>query len=138
MDVAVPSPPANDLIENATLINGLPFSATQDSLDARKASPTDPSSACVGGAVPTVWYSFTTPVDGLIEARTSGGFSTYLTVYEGQPESLSQVGCTFGGGFVTVPVASGKTYYLSVSVLLHDSVHSRHTCAPHRPHSRAT
>jgi hypothetical protein len=120
LEVTVPSPPANDLIENATPITTLPFSATQDSNDATR-SPTDPASACVGGTVPTVWFSFTAPVDGLIEARTTGGFSTYLTAYDGQRESLSHVGCTFGGGSVTVPVASGKTYYLSVSALLHDT-----------------
>ncbi len=120
LDVTVPAPPANDLIENATPITTLPFTATQDSADATSSS-TDPSSACIGGVLPTVWYSFTTTTDGLIEAGTTGGFSTFLTIYEGQPGSLSQVTCTFGAQSVTVPVTKGTTYYLSVVPLQHDT-----------------
>ena len=57
IDVTTPNPPPNDLIENATPISALPFTASQDSVDATR-SPSDPFSTCIGGAVPTVWYSF--------------------------------------------------------------------------------
>ena len=45
---AMAVPPSNDLIENATPITSLPFTATQDSTDAT-VSPTDPPPACNQG-----------------------------------------------------------------------------------------
>ena len=109
------APPANDLIENATPIDSLPFTATQDSTDAT-VSPTDPPPACGHGASTySLWYSYTASTDGFIKSATSSPttFATpNSTIYQGPPDSLTQVGC---GGQI-VPVTAGTTYYLRLSV----------------------
>ena len=113
-DVTMATPPPNDLIENATPITTLPFNATQSSIDTT-ASPGDPSSPCTGTA-PTVWYSYTATFDGLIGARITGGFFTGgLTIYQGAPGSLTQIGCGFPGGLVSTPVVKDASYYVAVA-----------------------
>ena len=57
LNVQVAVPPANDLIENATVIHTLPFSATQSTQDA-SASPSDPPASCLGGTFGTVWFRY--------------------------------------------------------------------------------
>src|SRR5215218_4121802 len=92
LDVTVPTPPANDLIDNATPIPALPFTATQDSTDATL-SPTDPPSPCGFSSTPTptLWYSYTAPTDGLIKIGTSSTIplgAPAVTLYRGSPGSL--------------------------------------------------
>ena len=53
-------PPANDLIENATVIDVLPFSATQSTQDATQ-SASDPPASCIGGTFGTVWFRYDAP-----------------------------------------------------------------------------
>ena len=120
LNVTVPNPPANDLIENATPITALPFSATQDSLDARVARPTRPLRASKVRFRPSGTRSLRAPTR-YWKRRISGGFSTYLTFYQGSPESLTHVTCTSGGRPVTVPVTKGATYYVAVVALLADT-----------------
>jgi hypothetical protein len=120
IDVGEAHPPANDLIEHATIIDQLPFHTTQDSADATR-SASDPPSACIGGDVPTLWYTFTASGDGLVQAVTSGGFTTFLTLYAGQPDALTPVGCTFGGAARSFDVTKGSTYYVAVTALQRDA-----------------
>ena len=60
--VASASPPANDLIENATVISTLPYSTTQPSAESTH-SADDPSATCVFGAPPNVWYRYDAPAN---------------------------------------------------------------------------
>jgi hypothetical protein len=102
-------PPANDLIENATLITSFPFTDTATSPDATR-SPDDPFS-CVNGT--TLWYRYDAPADGVLKI-TSSNFSTAV-VYEGTPGSLTELQC---GSSQPFPVSAGSTYYIMVSASL--------------------
>ena len=63
----VATPPANDLIENATPIASLPFSATQSTQDAMH-STSDPAASCFGAAA-TVWYRYDAPATQLLRSH---------------------------------------------------------------------
>src|SRR5262249_45069558 len=98
-------PPANDLIENATAITALPFSATQSTQDASQ-SPSDPPATCVGGTYGTVWFRYNAPANQLLRASSSGAT---LVVYQGSPGSLTQVACA--PGQQPLALTGGQTYY---------------------------
>jgi hypothetical protein len=115
-DLRTATPPANDLREEAVPIGPLPFSAAQPTLDATH-SPSDPPSACIGGDVPTVWYSLNAPGDGLIRSTVSGFFSTYVSIYRDDSGTLQQVGCSFGGSPLVTRVTAGAGYFLAVTDL---------------------
>ena len=54
---AMAAPPSNDLIENATVIDPLPFSATVSTAEATR-SAADPVTSCGGSPNGTVWYRY--------------------------------------------------------------------------------
>jgi probable HAF family extracellular repeat protein len=110
LEVSVPNPPANDLIENATPIPQLPFSVIENATDATP-SPTDPRTSChLGPGESTVWYGpYTAPADGLIKLRGLPG----VVLFEGAPGALTEIGCTSGGRSPIVPVTSGAHYYVA-------------------------
>ena len=123
LDVTVPTPPTNDLIENATEITTLPFTATQDSTDGTPSS-TDPPSSCRSSSTYTLWYSYTAPADNLIKIRTSSTIpfaAPTVTLYRGSPGSLTQVGCS-GGSAQIIPVTANTSYYLMVSGCCFDTI----------------
>ena len=113
-------PASNDEITNATPVGPLPFSATQDSLNATR-NPSDPTPSCSTSINNyTVWYSYTPSADGLIQVTTSGGdfFPPTPTAYSGPanatPNSpLTEVGCST---FLPLQVnaTAGTTYYFMV------------------------
>jgi len=116
LNLQVATPPANDLIANATPIASLPFSQVQTTLDATR-SASDPAASCVGFPQATVWYRYDAPADALLRITSSsvGGVSGALpATYVGTPDSLSQVGC---GTYELVPVEAGSSYY----IVLHSS-----------------
>jgi len=114
--VASASPPANDLIENATVISTLPYSTTQPSAESTH-SADDPSATCVFGAPPNVWYRYDAPANALLRVSASGGqFGATLVTYAGSPGSLTQVAC--GGSPAIpalVPVSAGSSYYFMIA-----------------------
>ena len=87
LSLQVATPPANDLIENATPITSLPFTNPQTMADATR-SGTDPSASCLA-ALPTVWYRYEAPADACFGVTTTGGFGSTV-VYEGSPGDLSE------------------------------------------------
>jgi hypothetical protein len=105
----VATPPANDLIENATLIGSLPFNAAQNTTDATP-SATDPPASCFSGPRATVWLRYQAPSDELLRVAIGGGFGSFAS-YEGAPGALTEVGC---GPTQLVPVTAGATYYFLV------------------------
>jgi hypothetical protein len=109
--VQVATPPANDLIGNATVIGSLPFSATQSTQDATS-SATDPTSSCGGTSAANVWYRYDAPADGVLRTSASGtGIGVSLAVFQGSPGSLTQVVCS------TQPFAvqAGHSYYFMLT-----------------------
>src|SRR5262249_57011526 len=76
--------PANDLVENATVIGALPFSATQGVQDATK-SVSDPSVTCTIVIAGTMWFRYDAPASGLVRvsATASGSPGVTLFMYQG-------------------------------------------------------
>ena len=111
LSVQVATPPANDLIENATPIAALPFSTLQSTHDATH-SATDPSAACIG-SLPTVWFRYDAPSSAPLRVTpfVAGG-SFYVAVFDGVPDASSAVTCLSGP--TVVPVTAGHTYYMAV------------------------
>src|SRR4029079_6102065 len=101
--------PANDSIENATVIGSLPYNTVQTMTDATR-SGSDPSATCVGAAA-TVWYRYDAPVDALLRVSATSQIGASLVIYAGSPGSLTQVAC----GARLVPVTAGSSYYFMVA-----------------------
>ncbi len=82
--------PANDDVDDATVIAALPYTNSQDTTEAT-ADPDDPE--CVGDDH-SVWYSFTPTDDLEVLADTLGSdYDTTLSVYTGPVDALVQVAC---------------------------------------------
>lgn len=113
---ALADPPANDDIDNATLIVGLPFF---DAIDTSEATTADDDPDCVGQG-PTVWYAFTPIEDIRIEANTfDSNYDTTLAVYVDTPEGLVELACNddAGGTFqsrVRFDALAEETYFFMV------------------------
>ena len=90
LSLQVATPPANDLIDNATPITGLPFTVAESTQDATR-SPADPSASCLG-ATTTVWFRYDVPATQLLRLTpTPAFFSGGVVVYRGMPGSLTQI-----------------------------------------------
>jgi putative Ig domain-containing protein len=114
---AVPPPPANDELEGATHVSGVPFTLTEDTVGATVA-PDDPF--CSGRSA-TVWFAFTAPASMRYEADTFGsGYDTTLSVYTGSRGFLWQLGCNDNAdgtlqSRVRFNATAGQTYYIMAS-----------------------
>jgi PKD repeat protein len=87
-DSPPPTPLQNDDFDNATVIDGLPFTDAQDTSTATWASD-DPDSCSSNGSV---WYTYTPTSDIYVDADTIGsGFDTVLSAYTGTRGSLEMV-----------------------------------------------
>jgi hypothetical protein len=105
-------PPDNDAFGSATVLAGLPFSASLSTVEATTAAD-DPS--CEGNAA-SVWYAYTPPVSAWLTASTLGSdYDTTLSAYTGSPGALSSVACNNDAGGlqsqVTFLANAGVTYY---------------------------
>lgn len=108
-------PPANDDIDNATVISGLPF---DDAIDTTEAT-TDPDDPDCAGQGPTVWYSFTPTEDTRIEANTFGSdYDTTLSAYMVSDSELIQIACnddcTSLQSVVQLDVFAGETVFFMI------------------------
>ncbi len=112
-------PPPNDDIENASPIDGVPF---HDELDTTLATsdPNDPPVSC-GAPSPasqsnSVWYRFDATEAFPMRMWGSSTFEAALVVWEGEPGSLTEMGC------IVIPIGDleimsmhlepGKTYWI--------------------------
>jgi hypothetical protein len=114
--------PANDAFTSATDIplDGLPYTATQDSLNAtaNTGGLPDPASVCGGASGFTVWYRLVTGGTGLTVTATTGGgdfFPPEVSVYRSTGDGLVPVGCGTAFGAPSVQLAAGGTYYFMLS-----------------------
>ncbi|HXV32851.1 MAG TPA: hypothetical protein VD769_02485 [Gaiellaceae bacterium] len=107
-------PPANDAFSAAEPVAGLPFAASQGTLEATTA-PDDP--LCSGNAA-SVWYAYTPAVTVWLTADTFGSdYDTTLSAHTGTQGALAQVACNGNaeGGLqsqITFLAQGGTTYYL--------------------------
>ncbi len=116
------SGPANDDFNNAIVINGTPFSHSEDTTYATTAGD-DPSYVCgsrsQGSA--SVWYSYTPSSNGQLDANTIGSnYDTMLAMWTGSRGSLNSVACDDDSGgsqtsALSANLTGGMTYYFEVA-----------------------
>jgi subtilisin family serine protease len=128
--------PANDLIENAEVVNvlTLPYNDVESNIRYSTISVGEPSPTCrFSGAAPgsnSIWYIITpsSPVSLTVDtvgSNLGSGTSndTILTIYTGVPGSLTQVACNddinasnnFLSRISDFTMAQGTTYYVRAS-----------------------
>jgi PKD repeat protein len=109
---AIATPPENDNIGSAVVIDSLPYQAVQDTSEASWSDGSDPS--CLGGV--TVWYTFTPTSEIGLDINTFGSdYNTTLGVFWGDPSNplMSSFGCT-DDGQVTFSAPAGLKLYIGV------------------------
>lgn len=109
-DVVGHHPPANDDIDDATVIPTLPFT---DSVDTRGAT-TAPGEPPFCNNTNSVWYAITPTVSQLLVLDTNGSsYGTQIGVFTGAPDTLELVTC--GGNLgVSFSATAGVTYYIQI------------------------
>lgn len=113
-------PPPNDDFNNATVIQSIPFTTSED-VSVATTAPDDPLSCF--GANQTVWFAFTPPTNIRLEANTFGSnYDTILSVYTGTRGALTLIACNDDSNNtvqsrVRFDAVAGTTYYFMVSSL---------------------
>jgi PKD repeat protein len=107
--------PGNDAFANATVIDTVPFSTTEDTSEATS-DPTDPSGCSNNGSV---WFAYTPSSGTTVVADTFGSsYDTVLSAWTGTPGALDLLACNddFNGlqSRITFPATGGTTYYFMV------------------------
>lgn len=106
----------NDLFQNATLVNKVPFTAIQPvhtrSVTADSSDPTD----CYPPNQ-TLWYRFVPPADGYYQITSYGtSYNTVLAIYQGVPGNFVRYGCAGAGfdpgAYVSLDMKKGQSYYI--------------------------
>lgn len=122
-------PPANDEIDNATVITDetsdtFHFTTSGNTLEATSAND-DPGLPCSASGAPagsaSVWYKFTPPVGGIVTVDTRGtDYDTILGIWSGARGALQNVACNDDTSIedftsqVTAELTNGTTYYIEV------------------------
>src|SRR6266545_2991365 len=107
--------PTNDDFANATVINSVPFSITEDTSQATF-DPSDPSGCSSNGSV---WFAYTPSSNVQIDADTFGSsYDTVLSAWTGTQGALSLIACNddFSGlqSKISFQATGGTTYYFMV------------------------
>ena len=109
------APPANDSIRSATVIDALPFTASQDTLTATSNTDgvPDPAPICSSGTGFTVWYRFATAASAVTisaNADSPDGFPPLIDIYRRDSTGgLTPVGCATNGA---VHLRAHGTYFV--------------------------
>lgn len=116
------APPANDNFADATVVPGLPFTDTENTVEATR-EVNEPRPICLESNTNnnTVWYSFTPDADVDVQVDTVGSdYDTTLTVYTGSFPSLTEIACNDDFAFpdrrssLTFSAVAGETYFIMV------------------------
>jgi hypothetical protein len=109
-DIAGYHPPANDNIDNATVIPGVPFT---HSVSTRGATTTSGEPGVCGNAH-SVWYAITPTASQLIILDTNGSsYGTQIGVFTSAPDTLTLITC--GGNLgVSFTATARVTYYIQI------------------------
>ena len=119
------SPPSNDDFNTPILINGLPYTNTQDTAPATTASD-DPIFPCSKNHVQgsrSVWYSFIPSEDGTLNATTeTSSYDTILALWKGVRGNLVNVACNDDAPVglqsqISAVVQAGVPYFLEIADL---------------------
>jgi hypothetical protein len=105
-----PQVPPNDDVDDAIVIDSLPFVVQSDAPIAFGAAD-DPTPSCGPDVTETVWYAYTAPDDKILRLRTDRA-GTALSVFTGERGSLTQITCHAQGAPVDVEMMAGTTYYI--------------------------
>jgi len=110
----IPLPP-NDNFADATIIESLPFSDSQE-ITAATLEPGEKRSSCSWWGSPTsIWYVYTPAASGLLKGEINTPYYHYWAVWTGSDLSnLNEVRCnsdSYSESF-SVPIQAGTTYYL--------------------------
>ena len=116
--------PANDAIENAKVIDSLPFLDESNTLRATTA-PSDSvgsGEACWGDLAKSVWYRFKVPAGGSYTFQTIGsGYNTVMAAFTGSPGRLRRLACNDNlsdsdraSRILASNVSPGTTIYLMI------------------------
>jgi hypothetical protein len=103
---------ANDDWDNATIVTGVPYRATENTTDATTAADEDSF-----WFKKTVWFSFTPTDDRVVAIHTGGSdYATDLFVYSGPRESRTNVDCYYiPSGGQQCALQAGDSYHIMVS-----------------------
>lgn len=115
-----PPPPANDDLDQATVVGALPFN---DTLDTRGATvtPADDNVPCARFGTcfaprsrGTVWYTYTPAEDTRVTVDAAGSdFAPLLAAFSGARGALVFLGC--GGSGLSFTAYAGQNYYLMIA-----------------------
>ena len=116
------APPANDDCTGAIEVTTSEDANCSNTVSGTTESATTNSANGCSTTGRDVWYSFTAAEDGsytitVDETFDSGFTSTYVSAYEGECGSLTQVGSStscFNTGDIIVSTVAGETYYVNV------------------------
>ncbi len=109
MAVSEPSPPPNDTIDGAVVIDALPFSAD---LDASDATPSDSDPFPLSASI---WYRFTPARDMTLRVDLAGSdYDIAAILLSGELDALALETGDLGG--FEAPVVGGTTYHILVAV----------------------
>jgi photosystem II stability/assembly factor-like uncharacterized protein len=122
-------PPPNDNFANAIIVTGTSFTDMENS-EGATIEATDPAPPCVAGqgavangTAKSIWYKFTAPSAGTVEADTIGSaYDTILSAWTGGPGAFTSVACNddISPGIiltsrVTFSAVGGTTYFFMIS-----------------------
>jgi len=110
---------SNDDFDSATVIQGLPYSITQDTRLATRAED-DPSTCGSGANSSSVWYRFTPSATTTVAISTDGSsYDTVVSVWTGSRGGLTNVRCDDDSGpgrasQLSFAATAGTTYHIEV------------------------
>jgi len=114
-------PPPNDDFAAATVIQGMPFSVSQNTTLATTDTTDLPNICTNTGRSKTVWYKFTPLTSRTVYVNTEGSsYDTVIAVYTGTENSQNQVACDDDSGTedrssLSFSATGGTTYYMVAS-----------------------
>lgn len=119
--VVVGPPPSNDDIASATNVSSLPYTVTEDTSGATRASDDPAMGGNSGANANTVWFRVVAPATGALRINTFGSnYDTVLAVFTGSRGSLSLVASNDdmgndGASEVVVNVVAGVSYFVEAA-----------------------
>ena len=105
--------PVNDDVADATVIDVLPTTITQDTSEATTAAGDEVAlAACsrTGSVSHTVWFTYTPTEDGSLTISSPGPADVHLLVFRGDPAQKDVVHCQVN--FNAFQVVAGQQYYV--------------------------
>lgn len=112
----------NDRIEDAVLVEELPFEDRVDSSEATTAAADQVFFCTNEPGSRGIWYEFVAPVDGEVAVDTGGSdYDTVVAVFDrGQGDELTQIACdddssAGAGSYLTFYASKGRSYYIEAA-----------------------